>query len=73
MLCFLMGTMTKRAVQPAAVMDEEEFQLWHGLTPEEQLMLMRRAITKGVDSGPSSDTMDEIWARLRARHLYAKP
>jgi hypothetical protein len=40
---------------------------WGSLPPDEQLARLRAAIQRGVDSGPSDLTMDEIWARLRAR------
>jgi hypothetical protein len=45
---------------------------WGSLPPDEQLACLRAAIQRGVDSGPSDLAMDEIWARLRARHADAK-
>lgn len=59
-------------IQPKAVMSPTEQGRWGSLPPDEQLARLRAAIQRGVGSGPSDLTMDEIWARLRARHADAK-
>jgi hypothetical protein len=68
-----MSIETKDDREPGAVMSDEELRRWNALTPEEQLLRLRKAIRTGIESGPSSETMDQIWARLRARHPDAKP
>lgn len=55
-------------IQPKAVMSPDEQARWDALPPEEQLMRLRAAIQRGLDSGQAHTTMDEIWAKLRARH-----
>ena len=67
-----MATKTADDIQPKAVMSPDEQARWDGLAPEEQLARLRAAIERGVDSGPAQVAMDEIWARLRARHPNAK-
>jgi len=67
-----MATKTADDIQPKAVMSPDEQARWDALPPEEQLARLRAAIACGVDSGPGHITMDEIWARLRARHHDAK-
>jgi len=67
-----MTTKTADDIQPKAVMSPDEQARWDALPPEEQLARLRAAIECGVDSGPAPVTMDEIWARLRARHHDAK-
>jgi hypothetical protein len=67
-----MPTKTLDDIQPKAVMSPDEQARWDALPPEEQLARLRTAIQRGVDSGPAEVTMDEIWARLRARHRDAK-
>lgn len=73
MLWCRMNTAIKNEILPSSGMDDEEFRQWQALTPEEQLLRMRRAIQNGFESGLSHETMDEIWARLRARHPDARP
>jgi hypothetical protein len=63
-----MSTKTIDDVQPKAVMTPDELARWKMLPPDEQLMRLRGAIQRGMDSGPADITMDEIWARIRARH-----
>ena len=53
-------------------MSPDEQARWDALPPEEQLARLRAAIERGVNSGPAKLTMDEIWAKLRARHHDAK-
>ena len=67
-----MTTKTADDIQPKAVMSPDEQARWDALPPDEQLARLRAAIERGVDSGPTQLTMDEIWARLRARHHDAK-
>jgi len=67
-----MATKTIDDIQPKAVMSPNEQGRWGSLPPDEQLARLRAAIQRGVGSGPSDLTMDEIWARLRARHADAK-
>jgi len=67
-----MATKTIDDIQPKAVMSPAEQTRWDSLPPDEQLARLRAAIQRGMDSGPSDLTMDEIWARLRARHADAK-
>jgi hypothetical protein len=62
-----MATKTIDDIQTKAVMSPTEQGRWGSLPPDEQLARLRAAIQRGVDSGPSDLTMDEIWARLRAR------
>jgi hypothetical protein len=63
-----MGTKTIDDVQPKAVMTPEEVARWNELPADEQLARLRAAIRSGVDSGPADITMDQIWAKIRARH-----
>lgn len=67
-----MTTNTLDDIQPKAVMSPDELARWDALPPEEQLMRLRAIIERGVESGPSNLTMDQIWAKLRARHSDAK-
>ena len=67
-----MVTKTADDIQPKAVMSADEQARWDALPPEEQLARLRAAIGRGVDSGPAHVTMDEIWAKLRARNHDAK-
>jgi hypothetical protein len=55
-------------VRPEAVMTPDELARWNELRPEEQLARLRAAVQHGIDSGPADVTMDEIWAKIRARH-----
>jgi hypothetical protein len=63
-----MATKTVDDIQPKAVMSPDEQARWDALPPEEQLARLRAAIERGIDSGPTHVAMDEIWAKLRARH-----
>jgi hypothetical protein len=56
------------AKTPKAVMTLEELARWNELPADEQLAQLRAAVCRGVDSGPSDATMDQIWAKVRARH-----
>jgi hypothetical protein len=67
-----MSTKTADDIQPKAIMSADEQARWDALAPEEQLARLRAAIERGVDSGAADVTMDEIWAKLRARHHDAK-
>jgi hypothetical protein len=67
-----MATKTTDNIEPKALMSSDERARWDALLPEEQLARLRSAIQRGVDSGPSNLTMDQIWALLRARHPNAK-
>jgi hypothetical protein len=58
-------------VQPKAVMTPEELARWNKLPADEQLARLRAAIKRGADSGTSEPTVDQIWAKIRARHLDA--
>ena len=59
-------------VHPKAEMSQEELDRWSKLTAEEQLARLRAAIERGIESGSSDLTMDEIWSRIRARHYDAE-
>jgi hypothetical protein len=63
-----MSIKTINDVQPKAVMTPEELAHWDELPAEEQLARLRAAIQRGIDSASSDITMDEIWAKIRARH-----
>jgi hypothetical protein len=63
-----MGAKTIDDVQPKAVMTPAELARWSELPAEEQLARLRAAIQRGIDSGPTDATMDQIWAKIRARH-----
>jgi hypothetical protein len=63
-----MSAKTIDDVQPKAVMTPEELARWNELSADDQLAQLRAAVRRGVDSGPSDATMDQIWARIRARH-----
>jgi hypothetical protein len=67
-----MSTSTLDNIQPAAVMSPEELERWNGLPPDQQLARLRAAIARGVESGTSDLSMDQIRARLRTRHTDAK-
>jgi hypothetical protein len=67
-----MSTNTIDDVQPKAVMTPDEVARWDELPAEEQLARLRAAIQLGIDSGPADVTMDQIWAKIRARHPDAK-
>jgi hypothetical protein len=67
-----MATKTADDIQPKAVMRPDEQARWDALPPEEQLSRLGAAIERGANSGPTHITMDEIWARLRARHHDTK-
>jgi hypothetical protein len=64
----LMGTKTVDDIQPKAVMTADELARWNQLPADEQLARLRAAIRRGIESGPSDLTVDQIWARIRARH-----
>jgi hypothetical protein len=53
-------------------MSADEEARWNALPPEEQLVRLRAVIARGVDSGASNLTMDQIWEKLRAHHPDAK-
>jgi hypothetical protein len=57
-------------VQPNAVMTPDELARWNTLPPDEQLARFRGALQRGMDSGPADVTMDEIWAKIRARNPH---
>jgi hypothetical protein len=63
-----MGAKTIDDIQPKAVMTPEELARWNELPAGEQLARLRAAVRRGVDSGLSDATMDQIWAKIRARH-----
>jgi hypothetical protein len=63
-----MGIKTIDDVQPKAVMTPEELARWNELPADQQLARLRAAVQCGVDSGTSEATMDQIWAKIRARH-----
>ena len=67
-----MATKTADDIQPKAVMSADEQARWDALPPEAQLARLRAAIGRGVDAGSANVTMDEIWAKLRARNHDAK-
>jgi hypothetical protein len=67
-----MSTKTINDVQPKAVMTPDEVARWNELPADEQLARLRAALQRGVDSGPAGVTMDQIWAKIRARHPDAK-
>ena len=59
-------------IRPEAVMSPEELERWKALPADEQLVRLRAAIQRGIESGPSELDMDQIWSRIRARHPNAK-
>ena len=63
-----MNTKVLDDIQPMAVMSAEDLTRWNALPPEEQLARLRTAIDRGIESGPTDLTVEQIWARLRARH-----
>jgi hypothetical protein len=63
-----MGIKTIDDVPPKAVMTPEELARWNELPADEQLARLRAAIKRGVDSGPTDATVDQIWANVRTRH-----
>jgi hypothetical protein len=67
-----MSTKTIDDIQPKAVMTAEELRRWQALPSEQKLARLRSAIDTGIASGPTEVTMDQLWARLRARHPDAK-
>ena len=67
-----MATITTDNIQPKAVMTPDEEARWNALPPEEQIARLRATIAQGMDSGTSPLSMDEIWARVRARNADAK-
>jgi hypothetical protein len=56
-------------VEPKAVMTADELARWDALPTDEQLARLRGAIRRGIESGPSDLTVQQIWGRLRARWL----
>ena len=68
----LMSTKTVDDVQPKAVMTADELARWSQLPADEQLARLRAAIRRGIESGPSDMTVDQIWAKIRARHPDAE-
>ncbi len=62
-----MDTKTLDDIQPQAVMSDDELERWNALPPEEQLVRLRAAIDRGIESGPTDLTVEQIWARIRAR------
>jgi hypothetical protein len=64
----LMGTKTVDDIEPKAVMTADELARWDQLPADEQLARLRAAIRRGIESGPSDMTVDQIWAKIRARH-----
>ncbi len=69
---YMTMTATLDDIQPKAVMTAAEEARWNALPPEEQLARLRSAIQRGIDSGASKLSMDEIWAKVAARHANAK-
>ena len=67
-----MSTNTIDDVQPKAVMTPDEVARWNELPADQQLARLRVAIQSGLDSVAADITMDEIWAKIRARHPDAK-
>jgi hypothetical protein len=55
-------------VQPKAVMTPDEVARWNKLPAGEQLARLRVALQRGIDSGPADVTLDQIWAKIDARH-----
>lgn len=60
-------------VQPKSVMTDDELKAWEALPAAEQLARLRAAIDKGIASGTSSRSMDEILQSVLARHPNARP
>lgn len=67
-----MSAMIIDDIRPEAVMSPEELERWKALPADEQLVRLRAAIQRGIESGPSELDMDQIWSRIRARHPNAK-
>ena len=67
-----MNTTTMDDIQPKAVMTSEEEARWNALAADQQLARLRAAVQRGIDSGASRLTMDQIWAGLQAQHANAK-
>lgn len=71
----MLGLMTieiRDDIQPKAVMTPDELARWNALPPGVQLARLRAAIQAGRDSGLANITMDELWAKVRARHSDAR-
>ena len=64
---FITSIETTGDVRARAVVTADEAPRWNGPPPEEQLARLRAAIQRGIDSGVQELTMDDIWARIRAR------
>lgn len=67
-----MNTTTMDDIQPKAVMTSEEEARWNALAADQQLARLRAAVQRGINSGASRLTMDQIWAGLQAQHANAK-
>ena len=63
---------TVNDVQPKSVMSESELAAWAELSPTEQLARLRAAIDKGVKSGSSGKTMDDVWNEALRRQKNAR-
>ena len=61
-------TKTLSGIQPKAVMSAQEIAEWEALPAAVQLERMRAAIDKGINSGVSDRTMDDILQAVLARH-----
>ena len=62
------GTKILSGIQPKAVMSAREIAEWEALPAAVQLERMRAAIDKGINSGVSDRTMDDILQAVLARH-----
>ena len=70
---FLKGNDMTDRVEPKAVMTADELARWNALPADEQLTRLRAAIRRGIESGPSDLTMEQIWSRVRARRSRLTP
>ena len=59
-------------IEPSAAMSDADLEVWQKLPPAEQLERLRRAIDRGVASGPSSKSMDDLWNEAMRRNPDAK-
>jgi hypothetical protein len=68
-----MGNDMTDNVEPKAVMTTDELARWNALPTHEQLARLRDAIQRGIESGPSDLTMQQVLDRVRARWSRLTP
>jgi hypothetical protein len=63
---------TVRKISSFAAPTEDDLAYFESLSPSEQRSLLRAALEKGVASGVSNKTFDEIVAEARARFAASR-